>query len=70
MPKPVSRKRAPAEAEEYESDGGFVEDAPKSKKSKPNTLNGKTPAESGEDDNGDQYREVSRDSVHTALTAI
>ena len=32
MPKQLSRKRAASE--EYEADGGFVEEAPKSKKSK------------------------------------
>ena len=44
--------------ETYESDGGFIEDAPQSKKRKGGT---KTTASMGtqKDDNGDEYWEVS-----------
>ena len=56
-PEGSSRKRA-APTEEYENDGGFVEDAPKSKKGKQSSgskvANGKQ-----EDDEGNVYWEVS-----------
>jgi len=44
--------------ESYESDGGFIEDAPQSKKRKGG---GRTAASAGlqKDDNGDEYWEVS-----------
>lgn len=57
-PKEASRKRAAA-TEEYENDGGFVEDAPKSKKSK-QTKNSTVVSGKQEDDEGNEYWEVSR----------
>lgn len=40
MPKQLSRKRAASE--DYEADGGFVEDAPKSKKTKASNVKATT----------------------------
>lgn len=52
MPKPLSRKYV----EDYESDDGFVEDAPKSKKRKSEP---KQPASGAQkDDEGNEYWEV------------
>ncbi|GAB7365803.1 hypothetical protein MBLNU230_g7136t1 [Neophaeotheca triangularis] len=67
MPLKGSRKRA-AETETYESDNGFIEDAPKSKKSKQSAGNavkdkdGKTKisTEMQKDDDGSVYWEVSK----------
>lgn len=65
-PKPLSRKRA-VEEETYESDGGFVEDAPKSKRTKNTAANelkqkdGKATVSTAtqKDDEGNSYWEVS-----------
>ena len=57
MPKQVSRKRAASE--EYEADGGFVEDAPKSKKTKAaNTKDTKSKSTSKSKDSESRYWEV------------
>lgn len=59
MPKKEARKRV-APTNEYESDGGFVDDAPKSKKSKNATASSK-PAGASEmhnDEGGNEYWEV------------
>ena len=52
MSKPLSRKYV----EDYESDGGFVEDAPKSKKQKSEPRQG--PGSMKKDDEGNEYWEV------------
>jgi len=54
-PKPKSQKRA-ADVEDYDSDGGFVEDAPKSKRAKPS----KAPPSQDlhKDDDGNEFWEV------------
>lgn len=52
-----SRKRALA-AEDYDSDGGFVEDAPKSKKSKNGVAKASVNYEMQKDDDGNEYWEV------------
>jgi hypothetical protein len=61
MPKPLSRKRA-AQTNEYESDDGFVEDAPTSKKqrsdNKPKGGKVASSAEMGKDKDGNEYWEV------------
>ncbi|KAK3703087.1 hypothetical protein LTR37_014698 [Vermiconidia calcicola] len=49
----MSKPRARKHVEEYESDDGFVEDAPKNKKQK------KTVKETQEDDEGNEYWELS-----------
>lgn len=51
-PKFYGRKRGPVD--EYEADGGFVEDAPKSKKSKA----GNQTKAANDDGSGSQYWEV------------
>lgn len=55
-PKYKSRKRA-VEVDEYNSDGGFVEDAPKSKRAKSDN---KAPLSEGlqKDNDGNQFWEV------------
>ena len=56
MAKSLSRKRA----EDYDSDDGFVEDAPKSKKQKGEAQQKKTVSgETQTDDDGNPYWEVS-----------
>ena len=55
MPKQLSRKRAASE--EYEADGGFVEDAPKNKKSKA-ASEAKGKASTKSDESSSQYWEV------------
>ena len=55
-PKYKPRKRA-AETEEYGSDGGFVEDAPKSKRSK--TSKASPSKDTKKDDDGNDFWEVS-----------
>jgi len=67
----AGRKRA-SEAEAYESDGGFVEDAPKSKKSKTaarevKTREGKEQVnlDKQTDDAGDPFWEVHRFPQYT-----
>ena len=57
MSKPLSRKYV----EDYESDGGFVEDAPKSKKQKSEPKQTKTGVHI--DDEGNEYWEV-RQAMH------
>ena len=56
--RPTSTAMAKRELDEddYESDGGFVEDAPKSKKQKQKEVSG----EVQKDDEGNQYWEVRR----------
>ena len=54
MPKPLSRKYV----EEYDSDDGFVEDAPKSKKHKAETKQLKSGVQKDED--GNEFWEVRR----------
>ena len=54
MPPKKSRKRAAEE--EYDSDGGFIEDAPKSKKSKATTQ--AVNLELQQDDEGNSYWQV------------
>jgi hypothetical protein len=57
MPKQLSRKRAASE--EYEADGGFVEDAPKSKKTKAaNVKDTKAKISPKTEDSESQYWEV------------
>jgi len=57
MPKQLSRKRAASE--EYEADGGFVEDAPKSKKTKAASVKDIKPKSSAKpEDSESQYWEV------------
>ena len=56
MPKEASRKRAAAE--DYDSDGGFVEDAPKSKKSKGATAKPSVDMEMKKDDDNNEYWDV------------
>lgn len=51
-----SRKRTAAE--DYESDGGFIEDAPKSKKSKNGVAKASVNYERQKDDDGNDYWEV------------
>lgn len=51
-----SRKRAAAE--DYDSDGGFVEDAPKTKKNKSGTAKASVNYEMQKDTDGNQYWEV------------
>ena len=57
MSKPLSRKHV----EEYDSDGGFVEDAPKSKKQKSEPKQTNTGVQT--DDDGNEYWEV-RQAMH------
>lgn len=52
----VSRKRAAAE--QYDSDDGFVEDAPKSKKSKSGSAKASGNLEMQKDSDGNPYWEV------------
>lgn len=66
-PKGASRKRAAA-TEEYDNDGGFVEDAPKSKKSK-QTSNSKAVSGKQEDEEGNEYWEVSIPSSSRTLSS-
>lgn len=54
MPPKKSRKRAAEE--DYESDGGFIEDAPKSKKSKATSQ--VVNLEKQQDDDGNDYWQV------------
>jgi hypothetical protein len=71
MPMTASRKRG---ATDYEADGGFVEDAPKSKKSKASTATSSTvTAGVQKDEDGSDYWEVWQDhrpqpAQETALT--
>ena len=58
MPKQHARKRSAGE--DYEADGGFVEDAPKSKKTKAATSKSNTKA----DDSAPQYWEVREPSSY------
>lgn len=58
MPKQAnSRKRVASE--NYESDDGFVEDAPKSKKSKKSSAKAELDLSMQKDDEGNEYWEVS-----------
>ncbi|CAK4031702.1 PC4-domain-containing [Lecanosticta acicola] len=57
MSKATSRKRAAAN--DYESDGGFVEDAPKSKKSKGSNAKGAVDLQQKKDDDGNAYWDLS-----------
>lgn len=54
-PKAYSRKRT-AVADEYDSDGGFVEDAPKSKRAK--STKAPPSKDAQRDDEGNEYWEV------------
>lgn len=59
MPPKGSRKRAASE--EYEADGGFVEDAPKSKKTKAAPVKeAKSKSSAKSEDSENQYWEVSQ----------
>ncbi|QIW94903.1 hypothetical protein AMS68_000421 [Peltaster fructicola] len=58
MPKPLSRKRVASE--DYESDGGFVEDAPKSKKSKATSEAGTGSFGQLKDEEGGDFWEITR----------
>jgi hypothetical protein len=63
MPKQLSRKRAASE--EYEADGGFVEDAPKSKKTKAASVKEtKSKSHSKSEESESQYWEVSAPRSH------
>ena len=62
MPKQYSRKR-PAN-EEYEADGGFVEDAPKSKKTKASNVKAAASKSSKKSQDAEpQYWEVRKPSL-------
>lgn len=61
MPKQPSRKRAASN--EYEADGGFVEDAPKSKKPKASASETKSKAAAKSQDSDEIFWEVSKTLV-------